>query len=247
MKRKLVLLCLMLFMIGSTVSATNEWTLTPFKGKLIWNGVELPRDQDMPYLHNNGTVYIPIRSLSETSAGIASYDAGTKSIYFDTFGSSISQVSSAIYKQAANEHVTLRINSDQDIYQSGEPLSIWATLESNSSSTLDLSYTLPLMKFYIEDQDGMTVTAPYAPKPQTRSFKPDEQTIQLWDGSLAYQYARAQSELLEESSPLFRPLHLPPGHYIIGVESQYMIAKNDNANLNADMTEISVSIPIVIE
>ncbi|MGZ9583996.1 hypothetical protein [Paenibacillus marinisediminis] len=236
---------MLLLILGSNVSASNTVSLHEFKGNIYWDGNRIDNNTKTPFLQSNGAVYVPIRLLENTNAGVVSYESKTNSIYYDSFDTLSSHVRSITHNQNKDDLFQLRINSSKEKYNAGEELQIWASLDVIGDEDVKVLHLNPLVIFYIKDSNGVTITEPTTLNMQSDLFKPGDQIIRTWNGMLANNYLSA--EIGDEKNTNARPLRLPKGEYTIGAELNYSISDDSQLENNAEQYRLETNIPIKIE
>lgn len=81
MKKFLIgLLCGVVFTVSTSVYATDSIQMLLFPAKFLFN--EMPRDlkDEMPIVNYNGSVYVPIRFVTENLGAVVGYETNSKTI-----------------------------------------------------------------------------------------------------------------------------------------------------------------------
>lgn len=244
---RISLLVVLLFVSGSTVSASNDYVMKRFAGDVYYGGQKLT-SESMPVLQHNGAAYIPVRAF-EYVEGFVGYDAKTKSIYLDSFYPKQYGATSQIYDKSENELFQLRINSGSTSYKVGDPLNIWTTLNVKSNHTIQLRHS-SLIQYRITDADGHEVGNPTAARWYESVLQPDDEILESWSDLLIYQYNVWKHNIIEEQDhkKVPRLLRLPAGTYTISAIVEYQVAdENQEYEDSSIMEKLAAKIQITIE
>lgn len=245
-KTFIAIFTLALFLLSSSILAASD-TISAylFKGKLIINNQIVNLKQNMVSI--NGSVYVPIRALSESLKGHVSYDKNTQTIYVEQLPPSAKK--SSLNAKAENDRFTLHAFSSQSTYKYGDPLEIWARLSNVADETVNIFHGESLIRYHITDEAGFTSSLIYGFSLLSSSFHAgDELTASISQNDLLMYNLNKHNAFETDSVHTYlhetaRPSILPQGKYIISVKVEY----STNGETMQPAEKLEVSLPITIE
>jgi len=142
---------------GGVVFAAQDYVLSIFNAKLIFNGTEkVGSDKPNQYFNGqtyvptaliyNGTTYVPLRFFSESIGQPVKYDGSTKTIYVgkvpenDRIQRSMSDVMQPYFKSDSSFYVNDKIIMAGKEYIKGYKVSTWASRPFTASFNLEAKY-----------------------------------------------------------------------------------------------------------
>lgn len=244
--KKIIFIALALFLLSTSfIVASDNVSSFLFKGKLFLNNKELTIKQDLYSI--NGSIYVPIRAITENMYGQISYDKDNQAVYVEQTLSVDKK--SEVNKKVHNESFTLQVFSSKEEYSYGEPIEIWARLSNHTNQTINIAHGVPLIEYSITDEEGFTNKPNYGfPLSLTTFHSEDELNSSLkLNDFLSYNIHKQVMEINSIDVHNFlnntiRPSLLPQGNYVINVSSRY---KNEDI-IDADYEKLELSIPLVI-
>lgn len=244
--KKIVFVALALFLLSSSfIVASDNVSSFLFKGKLFQNNKELTLKQDMYSI--NGSIYVPIRAITESMNGQISYDKDNQIVYVEQAISSNKK--SEINKKVHNDSFTLQVFSSKEEYSYGDPIEIWARLSNHTNQTINIAHGEPLIEYSITDEDGFTSKPIYGFPLYFSTFHSGDElnsSLKLND----FLYYNIHKQFIEINSidvhhflnNSVRPSLLPQGNYVINVSSKY----SNEDTIDANYETLELSIPLVI-
>lgn len=246
LKKCIIVLSALMIVSASATAASDTINRFLFKGKLVINNKLASLNQDIYSI--DGSVYVPIRALTESMKGYISYDASDQTIYVEQ--QQASNKKSVLNDKIEDDSFALHIFSSKAEYEYGEPIEVWARLSNHTEQTHDISHGVSLIEFTITDEEGFASVALTGLAMDSSTFQAgDEFNSNLKQNELLI-YNLNKNGLLEKEEDLraylnkeVRPSVLPKGNYTITAKTKYWF---DSEAVDQAKT-LEVSIPVSVK
>lgn len=245
LKKWIIVLSALMIVSASATAASDTINRFLFKGKLVINNKLASLNQDIYSI--DGSVYVPIRALTESMKGYISYDASDQTIYVEQ--QQASNKKSVLNDKIEDDSFALHIFSSKKEYEYGEPIEVWARLSNHTEQTLDISHGVSLIEFTITDEEGFASVALNGELYFSTFQAGDEFNSTLKQQEFLI-YNLTKSGMLEKEEDLraylnkaVRPSVLPKGNYTITAKTKYWF---DSEAVDQAKT-LEVSIPVSVK
>lgn len=244
LKKWIIVLSALMIVSASATAASDTISRFLFKGNLVINNKLVSLNQDIYSI--DGSVYVPIRALTESMKGYISYDASDQTIYVEQ--QQVSNKKSVQNDKDEDDSFALHIFSSKKEYEYGEPIEVWARLSNHTEQTLELSHG-SLIEFTITDEEGFS-SAVLTGELYFSTFQAGDEFNSTLKQQELLVYNLNKSGLLEKEEDLraylnkaARPSVLPKGNYTITAKTKYWF---DSEAVDQAKT-LEVSIPVIVK
>lgn len=238
-KSRIALLCLIPLSFATGAGASNVLQGVNFPVHLFFNHVQQEVDDGYQIINFDGHAYVPLRFIADkTNSGIY-YDDGKKSIdfYYPT-----SFTFSGHTSVQDKDSFQLKLNSKKQKYNRDEVPRIWADFIYDGDNEVNVTHTIPMLKFIIKDNNGRYWEQAQYDSLETTTFKKFSQyRSDLSPRDIeGFHFNNSNAVTYEEFQNSGKnPYLLEPGTYDISVTASYQV--------NNQPISISTSFQIEIE
>ncbi|CAM3599352.1 stalk domain-containing protein [Marinicrinis lubricantis] len=236
MKKALIGLFLGLAILITAAFSTGIVQVTIFPGKLTVNEQPSSLGEDYRLFQYREHVYVPIRYVTEEMGGEVRYNQETQQIDIyspfkhwteDYFSDSRPTFKSEVNASDTDGQMKLTIYSEKKVYQEGEPIRIWASLENTGEEAVTLYSSEPVISFYMINAEQEVLGEVMHDLGQITPFNPnDEYLRQMAPFTISeFQYYKhgIERESYEEFMERYaaKAYELPKGTYTIGTSAEF--------------------------
>ncbi|XOK61985.1 stalk domain-containing protein [Paenibacillus elgii] len=218
------------FIVGSCISAASAVSSSDFiqarlfPGSIYFNNQPANKQNGaFETLNYNGSVYVPLRYITENMGGRVHYDEAKKDIYIDHRVNNLTKAKISVSKQADN--FMLNLHSEKETYKSNEIIHLWSSLVYLGEEEITVGHGNPIILFSVRDEEGISsdeYIETVLIRDQLKKNNEYKATLPL-NVIESYNYNKKGRPEIKKFLEKERPWLLSPGKYTIGVTADFSI------------------------
>lgn len=212
------------------------------KSKYLFNGNE----RSQTSLNLDGTIYAPIRFISDNTGSIIYYDDDNQTINVNY--PSLNTVKSELNSNSEDDKFILSLYSEKNTFKQSEYVNVWASLRFKGETSIHLTHNDQIISFYIIDEKGNRAELGNNFMIKTSVINKGDEFKRTFPSGVIQNYnvffhkASNGTEAISKTLPL--------GQYKIGVTASYLrnsATYYETGAYASEETKISTELPIIIE